>query len=122
MQLKDIAKRQEIPLSYLKQIVATLVNGGMLRSIRGVGGGVFLARNPKEINLREVLQLLEGVTPLAECNDKPEVCERAEICVTRDLWCEIDTAANKILETTSLQDLVERHLEKQARQQVIYQI
>ena len=118
--LKDVASRQEVPLAYLKRVVTPLVNSGILRSMRGTGGGILLAKEPQQINMREVLEQLEGITPPINPETKRETYQRAGISVIQDLWQEIDAAANKILKTTSLQDLVDRYLEKQASQRDMY--
>ncbi len=111
--LKDIARRQSIPLAYLKRLVALLVGRGVLRSTRGVGGGVVLAKLPRQIKLKEVIDLLEGSTPLVKCISNPDACERSDFCVTRDVWSELETATNRILEATTIEDLVERQKKKQ---------
>ncbi|MFC1873982.1 RrF2 family transcriptional regulator [Chloroflexota bacterium] len=120
--LKDVARRQSIPLAYLKQLVALLVGRGVLRSTRGVGGGVALAKYPREIKLKEVIDLLEGSTPLVECISNPQACERSGFCVTRDVWNELETATNKILEATTIEDLVERQKKKQPANGDMYNI
>jgi len=120
--LKDIAQRQGIPLAYLKRLIGPLITGGLLRSVRGVGGGVLLARHPTQIKLAEILELLEGNTPLVECIGNPAVCERSEWCATRDIWSEVDRAANEILQSTTLQDLVDRQRRKELSARVMYYI
>ena len=109
--LKDIAQREKISLSYLEHLVTPLIAGGLVRSIRGAKGGVLLAKPAEQIKLSEVIQLLEGSTALVECVNNPEVCERSGSCVTRDVWCELKDAINGVLESKTLQDLVERHRE-----------
>lgn len=120
--LRDIARRQQIPLPYLKRLINPLVGAGVMRSMRGVGGGVLLARPPQQIKLDEVIRLLEGVAPLVACIDNPEACERSLRCVTRDLWCEVTRAASQVLEKTSLEDLVERQKIKQQETGDMYYI
>jgi len=120
--LKDIAERQQISLSYLEHLVATLVQGGILHSVRGVGGGIYLARPPREIKLSEVVRLLEGSLALVDCVDDPRRCLRSESCVTRDVWSEVKTAMDSVLEVTSLQDLVERQKEKEEPAYAMYYI
>ena len=110
--LKDIAQRQQISLSYLEHLVTPLIAGGLIRSTRGAKGGVSLAKPPGEINLSQVIQLLEGSFAPAECADNPNLCPRSELCVTRDVWTELKNAMIGILESTTLQDLVERQKEK----------
>ena len=110
--LKDIAQRQQISLSYLEHLVTPLIAGGLIRSTRGAKGGVSLAKPPGEINLSQVIQLLEGSFAPAECADNPNLCPRSELCVTRDVWTELKNAMTGVLESTTLQDLVERQKEK----------
>jgi Rrf2 family cysteine metabolism transcriptional repressor len=106
--LKEIAGQQQISLSYLEHLVAPLISGGIIRSIKGPKGGVTLAKKPEEIKLMEVTRLLEGSLAPVECVDNPDICRRSAKCVTRDIWGEVKAAMSSVLETTTLQDLVER--------------
>jgi Rrf2 family cysteine metabolism transcriptional repressor len=111
--LKDIAKRQAISAQYLEHLVSPLIKAGIVRSTRGARGGVTLAKPPKEIRLSQVIQILEGSTAPVECVDDPKVCPRSDFCVTRDVWKEMKRAMIQVLESTTLQDLVERQKEKE---------
>ncbi len=122
VQLKVIAQRQQISLHYLEHIIAPLIAAGMLRSTRGAGGGVSLGRSPQQIKLSEVVRVLEGSIAPAECVDDPNVCSRADLCVTRDIWAEMKEAMAGVLESTTLQDLVERQREKQNSDVIEYHI
>lgn len=110
--LKDIARRQQISLSYLEHLITPLVGGGIVKSSRGIGGGISLAKSPEEIKLNEVLGLLEGSLALSKCVADPTVCNRSEFCVTRDIWTELKTAMDGVLESTTLQGLMERQQKK----------
>jgi Rrf2 family transcriptional regulator, cysteine metabolism repressor len=112
--LKDIAKKQQISLQYLEQLMVTLRRSGIVRSIRGPKGGVMLVKDPEDIKLSEVVSIFEGSLAPVECLSKPEICERADCCVTRDLWDELKQAMNGVLEGTTLRDLVERQYKKSA--------
>ena len=114
VQLKDIASRQNISLHYLEHIITPLVGAGIVRSTRGVRGGVRLTRHPQEIKLSEVVQLLEGVMTPVECVTSPESCSRSDLCVTREVWGEMKKAMDETLDSLTLQDLVER--QKKAEQ------
>ncbi len=120
--LKDIARRQQISLSYLEHLITPLIAGGILRSTRGPKGGVSLVKPPEGIELSEVIRLLEGSIALVECVNNPEICDRFEFCVTRDVWVELGEAMNKILECTTLQDLVERQKLKEPSEAAMYYI
>mgnify|MGYP001352351795 CR=1 FL=1 len=111
--LRDIAQRQQIPLRYLEHLIAPLIVGGILRSIRGAKGGVSLAKPPEEVRLSEVIQLLEGSIAPVECINNPEACSRSELCAPRDIWGELKKAMDGVLESTTLQDLVERQKRKE---------
>jgi len=114
--LKDIARRQEISLPYLDHLITPLIAGGIVRSTRGARGGISLLKHPQEIKLSEVIQLLEGSIAPVECVNHPKICARSDLCVTRDIWGEMKKAMNGVLETTTLQDLVERQRQKEASQ------
>ena len=118
--LKDIARRQQISLPYLEHLIAPLIAGGLVRSTRGARGGVSLARPPEEIRLSQVIQLLEGSITPVECVDNPRICIRSELCVTRDIWDELKKAMNGILESTTLQDLIERQKRKEQPEAPMY--
>ncbi|MFC1992937.1 RrF2 family transcriptional regulator [Chloroflexota bacterium] len=105
--LKDIAHRQQISLPYLEHLVTPLIEGSIIRSTRGIGGGVALIRSPEEIRLSEVIGLLEGSLAPVKCVTDPTVCNRSEFCVTRDIWSKLKTAMDEVLESTTLQDLIE---------------
>ncbi len=109
VRLKEIARRQNVSLSYLEHIVGPLISGGILRSIRGPGGGVSLLRKPEDIQLVQVMQLLEGSLSTTDCVLNPEVCPRSEQCATRSLWAEISDAMHEVLSRKSLTDLLDRN-------------
>lgn len=120
--LKDIAQRQQIPLRYLEHLITPLIAGGIVWSTRGPRGGVSLAKIPEEIRLSEVIQLLEGSIAPVECVNNPGICPRSELCVTRDIWSELKKAMNGVLESTTLQDLVERQKRKEQSAEAMYYI
>jgi len=110
--LKDIAQRQQIPLLYLEHLISPLVRAGIIKSTRGTWGGVSLLRPPGEVKLSEVIQLLEGSTAPVECLNNPEAYPRSDLCVTHDIWSEVKKAVDEVLESISLQNLVERQRQK----------
>ena len=111
--LKDISRRQDISLHYLEHIIAPLVAAGIVKSLRGVQGGISLAQPPHKIKLSEVVNLLEGSISLVECIQSPAVCNRSGYCATRDIWTEMADAMNGVLDATTLADLVERQRRKE---------
>lgn len=122
VQLKEIASKQQISLYYLERLIAPLIAGGILRSIKGPKGGIYLAKSPEDIKLSEVIQLLEGPLALVECVNDPNVCERSAFCVTRDIWGELKIVMDGVLKSTTLQDLVDRHRRKKQPEPAMYNI
>ncbi len=120
--LKDIAQRQEISLTYLEHLVTPLIAAGIVRSKRGARGGISLAKPPQEIKLSEAIQLLEGSTAPVECINDPDSCPRSDLCITRDVWSELEKSINNVLESITLQDLVERQKSKEQTREAMYYI
>jgi Rrf2 family cysteine metabolism transcriptional repressor len=120
--LREIAKKQQISLPYLEHLVSPLIAGGIIRSIKGPRGGVYLAKTPEEIKLSEVMQLLEGSVAPVDCVTDPGACDRSEFCVTRDIWSDLKNVMDRVLDSTTLQDLVERHKKKGQPQPAMYYI
>lgn len=120
--LRDIAARQDISLLYLERLVAPLVAGGIVRTTRGPKGGIALAKPPGQIKLSEVIQLLEGSTAPVECVNDPMVCDRSGICATRDIWEELKKKTDSILESVTIEDLVERQKQKIKAKKPMYYI
>ncbi|NQT72167.1 MAG: Rrf2 family transcriptional regulator [Chloroflexi bacterium] len=110
--VKDIAQRQKMSARYLEQLLLAPKAAGMIRSMRGAHGGFTLTRAPSEITLREIVQIMEGSISPTECADDPGICPSSGSCVTHDIWVRIKKATDEILESTTLQDLVDRQHEK----------
>ena len=106
--VKDISRREEISERYLEQILTPLKIAGLVRVIRGARGGFTLARLPSEIRLIEIIQIMEGSTAPVECVDDAQICSRSDLCITREVWAEMKKAIDTVLESTTLQDLLER--------------
>lgn len=120
--LKDIARRQEVSLPYLEHLITPLISGGLVKSTRGARGGVLLLKPPAEVKLTEVVQLLEGSIAPVDCLNDPRVCSRSASCVTRDIWMQMKDAMIQVLDSTTLQDLVERQRQKEQTETGMYHI
>jgi Rrf2 family protein len=120
--LKDIAKKQDVSVGYLEQIIPNLKSAGLINSSRGAHGGYTLAKPPTEIGMGEIITALEGPISLVECVNSPEVCDRVDICVTRDLWEEINMKIDTTLKSKNLQDLVDKHRSKEKSRPLMYSI
>ena len=108
LQLRIIAERQGISVKYLEQLMAVLRSAGLVRSVRGAKGGYILARPAADIRLSEVFHCLEGPVATSECVENQDYCQRAIDCVARLLWMRVEKAINGVLESVTLQDLVDQ--------------
>jgi len=120
--LKDIARRQGISENYLEHLMPSLKTAKLVNSSRGAHGGYTLAQAPHKVKLLDIIQALEGSLAPAECVNTPRVCRRAKSCVTRDIWTEMKVAIDNVLNSTTLQDLVERQREKDGQETSMYHI
>jgi Rrf2 family protein len=108
LQLKVIAQRQEISVKYLEQLMAVLRSAGFVRSVRGSKGGYVLAKAPNQIRLNEVLHRLEGTVATVECVENENCCSRSADCAARYLWTQVEHAIENVLQSITLQDLVDK--------------
>jgi len=122
VELKEIAKKENISLKYLEQVINPLRASGLVKSIRGSKGGYALAKPPSEICLYDVVETLEGPLNLLECLRDAKTCQKIPTCVTRDIWKEVSEAISKIFYSVTLEDMVNRKKEKEGRNPPMYQI
>ncbi|MFP4104300.1 RrF2 family transcriptional regulator, partial [Coleofasciculus sp.] len=106
LQIRQIAKQQNIPDRYLEQLLATLRRGNLVRSQRGSKGGYILAREPWTITLLDVINCLDGSTAPVSGN-KTTVTTEASAFV-QEIWQEVRDRTNEILPAYTLQDLWEK--------------
>lgn len=109
VQIRRIAGRQGISEKYLWHLLDYLRTAGLVRSVRGFRGGFLLARDPSEIRLSELFQILEGPVVIVDCIAGLRECDRADECVTQEIWLRVNQAITDVLESTTLADLIRRH-------------
>ena len=114
LQVKIIAQQQGISAKYLEQLMSILKLGGFVRSLRGSKGGYMLAKSPTEIRLDRIFMALEGPVTTVECVEDENYCIRATECVTREIWTEVQEAITNVLQSLTLQDLVDRTIVKES--------
>ena len=113
--LREIAQRQEISERYLERMMTALVSAGLVRSSRGKHGGFTLAKPPGEIRLSQVIQAVEGSIAPSLCVDDPKVCDRVDICITRDIWKKLKKSMVETLDSITLENMVEMQKKKLAK-------
>jgi len=110
--LKDISTRQGISLKYLDHILSNLRKAGLVKNVRGKGGGYALMRSPSQITLCEIIEAVEGSLAPVECVDDPDYCKKTSTCSARDVWIKVRQSIEDVLRTTSLQSLIENQEKK----------
>ena len=120
VRIKDIARRQELSGKYLEQIISVLNKAGFVKSIRGPQGGYLLTKQPSEYTVGMILRLTEGsLSPVACLDDENNICERLDECATIVLWRKLNDAISSVVDTVTLEDLIEWHYGKSGNDYVI---
>lgn len=104
----DIASRAVIPEQYLAQVLHALSKSGFTRSQRGPHGGHFLAKAPSEIRLSGVMTSLGGSETPVACLADNAICIHSQCCAQQEVWRTVATAVFNILDSTTIEDLVNR--------------
>jgi Rrf2 family iron-sulfur cluster assembly transcriptional regulator len=107
--LTEIATRQIISLSYLEQLFARLRKAGMVKGVRGPGGGYTLSRPAKDINIAEIIEAVDEPVDSTKCGGKSN-CHNDQPCLTHDLWMGLSEQIRAYLKQISLGQLLERDL------------
>lgn len=110
--LKTVAERQGISTKYMEQIIPALGKAGLVKSIRGSQGGYRLAAAPDKCTAGDIIRCLEGDLAPVPCASDKLSCERAEQCVTIEVWEQIKAAVDNVVDSITLQQLVDRYYEK----------
>jgi len=109
MMLKEIGLKEDLSVRYLEHLVTPLKAARLIQAVRGAKGGYVLAKAPSEITLKEIVRILEGTLSPSECVESPEVCDRADFCVTREVWAELEKTISETLAGYSLASLVQKY-------------
>ena len=111
--LKDIASRQNISKKYLEQIIPFLNRGNLLTANKGHMGGYMLAKDPSEINVKEILLAAEGsLTPVSCMDNLTNMCENAEECLTLPLYEGLYDVIMNYLESITLKSILDNKKDK----------
>ena len=111
--LAEIATRQEISLSYLEQLFARLRKAGLVKSVRGPGGGYRLAMEAAQTWVADIVLAVDEPIRATRCaaHGKPNGCMlRGERCITHDLWEDLVAEIHRYLASVSLEDVVSNKL------------
>ncbi|MSQ80909.1 MAG: Rrf2 family transcriptional regulator [Candidatus Methylopumilus sp.] len=104
--LAEISERQSISLSYLEQLFSHMRREGIVKSVRGPGGGYHIAKKHQDITVKAIITAVDEEIDATQCNGK-ENCHEGGRCITHDLWASINLKILDFLESLTLAHLVE---------------
>ncbi|MBC6983254.1 Rrf2 family transcriptional regulator [Caulobacter sp. 17J80-11] len=111
--LAEIAERQEISLSYLEQLFARLRRGGLVKSVRGPGGGYRLAKGADQTWVAEIVLAVDEPIRATRCSHQSKGCMiGGERCLTHNLWEGLGREIHRYLSSVSLEDVVENRVNR----------
>lgn len=98
--LKSIAEKNDLSEHYLEQLAAPLRNSGLVKSVRGAYGGYVLAKAPSQIRAGDIIRVLEGPISLVDFTEEDDPAKR-------DLWVRIRDSIADVLDSTTLESLIQ---------------
>jgi len=120
--LSDIADRQGISQPYLWHVVTPLAAAGILRVKRGSQGGYLLAREPKDITIKDVVNVLEGSVTFVANKKIQEENKTSVFMTTHKVWMELESKIVELLNSVTLEDLITRHREAEGIESLNFNI
>ena len=113
--LSDIARRQDISLAYLEQLFARLRRRGLVKSVRGPGGGYRLAQPAADTVVADIVTAVDEPLEAVRCTSLPGGCmPGGERCLTHDLWDDLGRHIHDYLASVTLEDVVSGRLRRQS--------
>ncbi|MGH4125264.1 MAG: RrF2 family transcriptional regulator [Clostridium sp.] len=108
--LKVIAERQSISENYLEQVFSVLRKAKLVKSARGSQGGYTLSKEASKITVGEVLRILEGDLSITGDDDGALGIDKTiKVCINTMVWQKVNEQINKVMDSVTLQDLVEKY-------------
>lgn len=95
-----------VPRQYLEQLLGNLRRAGLVSTVRGVQGGYHLAKPPRQVSLRDIIDAVEGPIELTECTSPDGGCERSATCPVKWVWQRVTDSINAELEKINLGDML----------------
>lgn len=115
--LADISERQGISLSYLEQLFAKLRRNGLVKSVRGPGGGYQLSRDDSRISVAEIIDSVDENVDATRCQGKAN-CQNGETCLTHELWADLSEQIHEFLSEIDLGSIIaKREVQQVAERQ-----
>ncbi len=105
--IKEISEKEEIPFDFLEKIISELEKAGLVKAKKGVQGGYFLAKEPKEITAGEIVRVLESTVPVSCAG-----CQMARMCSAKSVWDKVQDSLDSTLDSVTLADLIKKNGKK----------
>ena len=121
--LSSIAERQNISTNYLEQVFSALRKAGLVKSIKGAQGGYYLAKEPSDIKVGDVLRVLEGKLSIAE-NAEEKIMDQKSVqyCLKVMVWDKIEERIIETVDSITLEDLVNEYKRRNGMEALMYYI
>ena len=109
--ITSISTRQDISERYLEQLMSMLKKAGLVRSVRGAGGGYVLVKRLEDISVGDVLRALEGSLERVDWGGLEPLggCSVSDSCVTKYVWKKINDSINQTVDEIKLDQLVKEN-------------
>ena len=104
---KEIAASRSIPVNLVVQLLAVLKEAGWTEGTRGPAGGIKLITDPQYINLRAVIEAVDGPIGITRCLFSSKPCHDQKHCSLRGIWSRAQQEMLKVLEKATIKELVE---------------
>ena len=117
--VRDIAESQQISEKYISRLIIDLRRARLVRSVRGMKGGFFLARSPKEITLLDILETMEGTISIVDCVMAPEKCAHNNGCTARGIWLRLNDGIRELMRNITFEQILQEYSQGKAAEGVL---
>ena len=104
--IRDIAESQQISEKYISRLIIDLRRARLVRSVRGIKGGFFLARPVKELTLLDIIESMEGTLSIVDCVQAPESCRRNKNCGARTIWQKLNEGIREQMRGITFEEIL----------------
>lgn len=121
--LNSIAERQQVSENYLEQVFSTLRKAGLVKSVKGAQGGYILTEKPENISVGTILRALEGdLAIVEESGEEKDPAQSIEHCIQVHVWDKVNACINELVDSITLEDLVDSYKKLQGDQVLMFYI
>ena len=115
---KSIAQKRGLPVNLVVQLASVLKEAGWLQGARGPSGGIKLTADPAQINLKEVIETVDGQISITRCLFSEEPCRDQEHCFLREVWTKAQNSMLSVFEETTIKEISESAFSRAAESAV----